>query len=81
MDRNTIEQKIMCYVCELAGVERIGKTDELFSSGRLTSLKALSLIQWMESTFSIAVEGHDISPDNLRSVEAASRFIELKTSR
>ncbi|UZS66447.1 acyl carrier protein [Pseudomonas syringae] len=81
MDRFAIEKKVIRYVCELAGVEQIAKTDELFSSGRLTSLKALSLIQWMESTFSIAVEGRDISPDNLRSVEAVSRFIELKTSR
>ncbi|MFJ2479041.1 acyl carrier protein [Pseudomonas sp. NPDC087598] len=78
MMNNSVQKKVTDYICELSGIEHVEATDELFSSGRMNSLRALSLIQWIESTFNIVVDGSDISPANLCSIEAVSQFIDRK---
>jgi acyl carrier protein len=48
----------------------------LLDSGVVDSLGLLRLIAWVGERYDIAVAEADISPDNFRSVDAISAFVE-----
>ncbi|MET7300536.1 acyl carrier protein [Embleya sp. NPDC005575] len=48
---------------------------DLFASGAVSSLFAMELVVFVESTFGVAVEGPDLAMDNFRTVRAMSSLV------
>lgn len=48
---------------------------DLFASGTVSSLFAMELVVFVESTFDVAVEGADLAMDNFRTVRAMSSLV------
>ncbi|CQR65731.1 acyl carrier protein [Streptomyces leeuwenhoekii] len=49
--------------------------EDLFTSGAVSSLFAMELVVFVESTFQVAVEGPDLAMDNFRTVRAMSSLV------
>lgn len=80
MSIKDLTQATRAYLKELTGAATLENDDDLFAPGRLTSLKALALVQWLEQTFEISVQGTDLSLDNLGTLDAIVRFVVTKQS-
>ncbi|MGC0421409.1 acyl carrier protein [Embleya sp. AB8] len=48
---------------------------DLFASGAVSSLFAMELVVFVESTFDVAVEGPDLAMDNFRTVRRMSSLV------
>ncbi|SEG91820.1 methoxymalonate biosynthesis acyl carrier protein [Actinacidiphila yanglinensis] len=48
---------------------------DLFASGVVSSLFAMELVVFVESTFGVAVEGADLAIDNFRTVRVMSALV------
>ncbi|MER6961266.1 MULTISPECIES: acyl carrier protein [unclassified Streptomyces] len=48
---------------------------DMFASGAVSSLFAMELVVFVESTFGVAVEGADLAMDNFRTVRAMSTLV------
>ncbi|RKT53852.1 acyl carrier protein [Saccharothrix australiensis] len=48
---------------------------DLFASGVVSSLFAMELVVFVESTFDVAVEGPDLALDNFRTVRSMSALV------
>ncbi|GCD98550.1 acyl carrier protein [Embleya hyalina] len=48
---------------------------DLFASGAVSSLFAMELVVFVESTFGIAVEGPDLALDNFRTLRSMSALV------
>ncbi len=48
---------------------------DLFGSGLVSSLFAMQLVSYVESTFGVAVQGPDLRLDNFRSVAAITGLV------
>jgi acyl carrier protein len=57
-----------------------GDDDSLLDAGALDSTAAMELVAFLEASFSIKVEDHEITPDNLDSVNKICTFIEAKAA-
>jgi len=62
--------------CDLRGV---GDEDDLFSKKILNSLYAMQLVLFVEQSFAISVQDHELDLANFGSISAISRFVEQKT--
>jgi methoxymalonate biosynthesis acyl carrier protein len=52
--------------------------EDLFASGFVNSMFAMQLVQFVESTFGIAVESEDLDLDNFRSIDAIAALVARK---
>ena len=51
---------------------------ELITSGILDSLATLKLVAFLEETFGIETEPHELDPDNLNSIDIIANFVAAK---
>lgn len=58
--------------------DNLGNDMELISAGILDSLATLRLIAFLEETFGIETEPHELDPDNLNSIDLIAAFVEAK---
>ncbi len=63
--------------CDLHGV---GDEDDLFSKKILNSLYAMQLVLFVEDSFDVSVEDHELDLRNFGSISAICRFVEQKTA-
>jgi acyl carrier protein len=62
----------------LAKERKIPDDASLLEAGIVDSLGILSLVAFVEETFSVRIEDEELSPENFESVEALSRFVRSK---
>jgi len=75
-DDRTIEQRLLQYLHEHHLVRGpIDCQTDLIQSGQLDSLVVMDVVGFVASNFRIEMSPHEISPDNLRSVERLARFV------
>lgn len=70
----TIEEKLQQFL--KAKTKQTWEPDaDLFRSGVVSSLFAMELVVFVESTFGVAVEGPDLLLDNFRTVRSMSALV------
>jgi methoxymalonate biosynthesis acyl carrier protein len=73
--RQSIKDNIRGFILRAARLRTLKDDEELFSSGLVTSLFAMQLIQHIEREYPLFVEGEDMSVKTFRSVEAVSDYV------
>lgn len=79
---NNIEQTIAAYlkdnVAALNDSANFTDTTPLISSRLMDSIVALKLVSYLEETFNIEFQAHDVNQDNLDSVALIAAFVRSK---
>ena len=77
-----IQDRVREFVVQnfLFGQGELSEDASFLESGIIDSTGVLELVGFIESTFAIAVQDHDLVPANLDSVLAVTRFVERKLS-
>jgi acyl carrier protein len=57
----------------------LGRDDDIFARGLVTSLWAVQLVEFVEAEFGVHIESEDLELDNFRSVNAIALFVERKS--
>jgi acyl carrier protein len=60
--------------------QEIPDDQDMFASGLVNSLFAMTLVAYLESEFAITIESEDLDRDNFRTVDAISGFVARKRS-
>ena len=55
--------------------------EDLFSSGQVDSVSMMEAIAFMESEFEMSIPQDDLMPDNFRSLQIISGYIERKIQK
>lgn len=55
-----------------------GDDDNLFEAGIIDSAGVLAFVAFIESVFGLSIPDEDLLPENLKSVAAATRYIEAR---
>lgn len=58
--------------------DNLTESTELVTAGILDSLATLRLVAFLEETYGIKVEAHELVPDNLNSVAQIANFVMSK---
>lgn len=58
--------------------ESLTRDTELIRSGIIDSLATLELVSFLEESFSIELQAHDIGPANLGTLESIDRLVQAK---
>lgn len=56
----------------------LGAEDSLLDQGIIDSTGVLELVGFLESTYGLTVEDHELVPDNLDSLSRIAHFVEKK---
>ena len=83
MEQDSIRTQVRAFVLEnfLFGREPDFADDESFiGMGILDSTGVLELVAFVETTFEIQVEDHELAPENLDSIDVLSTYIRHKQS-
>jgi acyl carrier protein len=76
------EQEIRSRVREFVGRffrgHDLRNDEDMFATGYVNSMFAMQLVQFVESTFSIAIESEDLELDNFRSIDAITALVMRK---
>lgn len=78
---DAIAGEIAQIIQELARARRIAEVrprDNLLAQGVVDSLAIVKLILFLEERFPIRIGDEDIVPENFRSIESLSRFVQSK---
>lgn len=59
----------------------IDSDESLLESGIVDSMGVLELVAFVERTFHIRVENHELVPDNIDSISNVTAFVRTKLSR
>lgn len=68
------------FLQELTNEPFIDADEDLFARGLLTSLTAMAVVDWIETKFSLTIEGDDLTPSNLGSVRAITAYVGSRLS-
>lgn len=83
-DAAEIRRRVGAYVLEehLPGErpENLTGSTELITSGIINSLATLKLVAFLEETFGVAVQAHEVNPENLDSLDRITAFVLSKRS-
>ena len=60
----------------LAGTKQLGDDTPLLDSGIVDSLGILDLVVFIEETFGIVAEDHELVPENFGTLAALTRFVQ-----
>jgi methoxymalonate biosynthesis acyl carrier protein len=71
-----VRAQVERFITELTNADNIDPAVNLFENGQLTSLDALDLVAFVESTFEISIQGDDITVDNLGSIDSIVGYVE-----
>jgi acyl carrier protein len=61
-----------------AGMEKLGEDESLLGAGLIDSTGILELVSYLETEFGIAVEDHEIVPENLDSIAQIAAYVDAK---
>ncbi len=77
-----ISEKIRMYIAENILFSNNGYPDEtsFLDEGIIDSMNVLELVAFVEENFGIAVEDHEIVPDNFDSVSRIATFVDTRAA-
>ena len=80
MPNTSIQHRVREFVVQnfLFGQDNLAEDASFLETGIIDSTGVLELVGFIESTFAIAVQDHDLVPANLDSVRSVTRFVERK---
>jgi acyl carrier protein len=80
MQNTSIQHRVREFVVQnfLFGQDDLAEDASFLETGIIDSTGVLELVGFIESTFAIAVQDHDLVPANLDSVQSVTRFVERK---
>lgn len=78
MTPQQITQTLQDYLADQIGHEEIAPDTEFFEEGLVSSLFAIQLMSFLETTFGIEITMDDLDLDNFKSIERISDFITAK---
>src|SRR5690606_16801829 len=74
----TVKAFILQHFLEGEDPENLTPSTELIRSGVLDSLATLDLVSFLERTFGIELEAHDVDPANLGTLNDIERLVRSK---
>lgn len=74
----TVQDTIVSYIEEIANERDFDHSSNLFESGLLTSLDVLSLVGFIEDTFTMEISGDDIEMDSFGTIDGLVTMITRK---
>lgn len=74
----TVQDTIVGYIEEIANERDFDHSSNLFESGLLTSLDVLSLVGFIEDTFTMEISGDDIEMDSFGTIDGLVTMITRK---
>ena len=75
LSRESIRKNVRDFIMRAARLRSLEDDEEIFSSGLVTSLFAMQLIEHIEREYPVVVEGEDMNVQTFRSVDAVSEFV------
>ncbi|WP_175839606.1 acyl carrier protein [Burkholderia contaminans] len=75
---NDTRETVRTFLQGLTNWPFIDAEENLFERGLLTSLTAMAVVDWIETTFGFAVEGDDLTQANLGSIHAIAAYIDAR---
>ena len=78
MDDAQIRQQLRDFVSRFFRGHDLQDGEDIFATGFVNSMFAMQLVQFVETTFGVAVDSEDLDIDNFRSIDALSGFVERK---
>lgn len=75
MTEAEIRQQLRDFVGRFMRGRDLRDGDDIFATGYVNSMFAMQLVQYVESTFGIAVESEDLELDNFRSIDALTSLV------
>ncbi len=77
---DAIPEAVKTYILEeiLDEPEEIEASTPLISGGILDSIGSLKLVGFLEESYGISVEAHEVNVDNLDSLDAIHEFVKSK---
>jgi acyl carrier protein len=73
------KQTIRAFLLTLIGKDvKFSDDDSLIASQLIDSLNIANLIVFLQETFQVTFDNEDLTPENLDSVNAITRFLEQK---
>lgn len=72
------KQQIRDFLTRFFRDHKLADDEDIFATGYVNSMFAMQLVQFVESTFGIAVESDDLEMDNFRTVNAIAALVERK---
>lgn len=73
-----IKQQIRDFLTRFFRDHKLADDEDIFATGYVNSMFAMQLVQFVETTFGIAVESDDLEMDNFRTVNAIAALVERK---
>lgn len=73
-----IENTLRSFISRFMRGHELKDDEDIFASGFVNSMFAMQLVQFIEHQFGFEIESEDLELDNFRSIEAMTRFIQLK---
>lgn len=80
MNVEEIRSRTREFVSRFFRGHELGDDEDMFATGYVNSMFAMQLVQFVESTFGIAVESEDLELDNFRSLNAITALVRRKTA-
>lgn len=76
-DLQNVKDKVRSYIIETsyAAPEKINDDSKLFSEGIFDSMGFISLINFIEESFSIKTKDAELLEDNFESINAIAQFV------
>ena len=79
MDQNTeTKTKIINLIKRLKNISEIDESLDLIDGGFLDSFDVINLISKLEQEFKIKIEGDEIIPENLNTIDAILNLVKKK---
>ena len=72
------KQQIREFLSRFFRDHKLADDEDIFATGYVNSMFAMQLVQFVESTFGIAVESDDLEMDNFRTANAIAALVERK---
>jgi len=77
-----VEEKVREYIVRNLMLKRAGTVLDpdlqLLETGIMTSFGIVELVTYLENTFGVVIEEHDIVPENFQTVRAITRLVETR---
>jgi len=80
MSEEQIRGQVREFVSRFVKGQQLQDGDDIFATGYVNSMFAMQLVQFVETTFGIAVESDDLEIDNFRSIGAITALVRRKNA-
>lgn len=78
MITNGIKRELTDFFARAFPDRPLGDDEDIFALGFGNSLFAMQMVEFVETAFSIVIDGEDLDIDNFRTINAIVRLIEQK---